>query len=108
MSSLPVPPRAPQLPVSPAKSDGELHLGTELELAVSGMSCAACAARVERSLARLDGVDANVNAATERAAVRFDPAHTSVQDLIDAVRHAGYGAEHIGSRDEELAEAEAE
>ncbi len=104
MSSLPVPSRAPRLADPPADE----YAGTELELTVSGMSCAACASRVERSLARLDGVDASVNVATERAAVRFDPGLTSVQDLIDAVRWAGYDAEHIGARDEELAAQEAE
>ncbi|MEV6644196.1 heavy metal translocating P-type ATPase [Amycolatopsis sp. NPDC051371] len=60
------------------------------ELAVGGMTCAACAARVERKLNKLDGVTASVNYATERAVV-----HTSVPDevLVDAVTRAGYRAE---------------
>lgn len=70
--------------------------GTELELAVKGMTCAGCASRVERSLTRIDGVQANVNLALAQVAVRFDPAATSVDDLIGAVRWAGYDAEEIG------------
>ena len=48
-----------------------------IELAVEGMTCASCAARVERKLNTLDGVTASVNYATEKAAVEFDPAHVS-------------------------------
>ncbi len=63
------------------------------ELSVSGMTCASCVARVERRLKRLPGVsDASVNLATERAAVVYDPALTTVADLIGAVEAAGYGA----------------
>ncbi|WP_284740360.1 heavy metal translocating P-type ATPase [Amycolatopsis sp. RTGN1] len=60
------------------------------ELAVGGMTCAACAARVERKLNKLDGVTASVNYATERAVV-----HTSVADevLVAEVTRAGYRAE---------------
>ncbi|GLY42759.1 carbonate dehydratase [Amycolatopsis sp. NBRC 101858] len=59
------------------------------ELAVGGMTCAACAARVERKLNKLDGVTASVDYATERAVV-----HTAVPDevLVDAVARAGYRA----------------
>src|SRR4051794_32687085 len=63
---------------------------TELEL--DGMSCAACAASVERALNRLDGVEATVNFATERAAVAFDPDRASVDALVGAVQSIGYGA----------------
>ncbi len=80
----------------------------ELELAVTGMTCAACASRVERGLSRIAGVEAQVNFALARAAVRFDPAAHSVQDLINAVRSAGYDAEQIGLRDEAIAAAEQE
>ena len=44
-----------------------------VELALEGMTCAACATRIERKLNKLEGVDAAVNYATEQAAVRFDP-----------------------------------
>jgi Cu+-exporting ATPase len=63
-----------------------------LELAVQGMTCASCAARIERKLNKLDGVSASVNYATERAAVEFDPAQVSPQDLLDAVDQVGYSA----------------
>ena len=46
---------------------------TRVDLALEGMTCAACANRIERKLNKLDGVDASVNYATEQAAVRFDP-----------------------------------
>jgi P-type Cu+ transporter len=45
-----------------------------LDLVVGGMTCASCAARIERKLNKLDGVSASVNYATEKAAVDFDPA----------------------------------
>ena len=44
-----------------------------VELDVEGMTCAACAARIEKNLNRLDGVEASVNLATEKATVRFEP-----------------------------------
>src|SRR3712207_7243418 len=62
-----------------------------VELEIEGMSCAGCVAHVERSLESL-GVEASVNLATERAAVRYDPARVSVDDLVRAVEAAGYGA----------------
>lgn len=62
-----------------------------LSLPVVGMTCAACAGRVERSLAKLDGVaEANVNLATEKAKVSFDPAKVSVQQLTETIRRIGY------------------
>jgi Cu+-exporting ATPase len=63
---------------------------TTLEL--DGMTCASCAARVERGLNDLDGVDAAVNLATERATVDFDPSLVAVDDLLRAVESAGYRA----------------
>jgi len=69
---------------------------TEVELAVSGMTCGSCAARVQRTLAKQPGVeDANVNLATERALVRFDPAEVSVDDLVAAAFKIGYGLDSI-------------
>ena len=62
------------------------------ELSVTGMTCASCAARIERRLNRLDGVSATVNYATERATVDFDPAIVRAEDLVKQVEAAGYGA----------------
>jgi Cu+-exporting ATPase len=64
---------------------------TTLQLELEGMTCAACAARIERALNKLEGVDATVNYATERAAVRYED-DVAVDDLIRAVEGAGYSA----------------
>ncbi len=56
------------------------------------MTCAACASRIEKKLNKLDGVEASVNYATERAAVQFDPGRVAVDDLLRAVEGAGYHA----------------
>src|SRR5579863_6122119 len=61
-----------------------------LELAVEGMTCAACAARVEKSLNRLPGVQATVNLATEKAQVQFDRDQIEPAQLVAAVEKAGY------------------
>ena len=63
-----------------------------LDLPIEGMTCASCAARIERRLNELDGVTATVNYATERAAVDFDPLVLAPVDLIDAVAEVGYAA----------------
>ena len=65
---------------------------TRVDLALEGMTCAACANRIERKLNKLDGVEASVNYATEHALVRFDPRRVTVPDLVGAVEAAGYGA----------------
>ena len=61
------------------------------DLVIGGMTCASCAARVERKLNRLDGVTATVNFATEAARVTF-PETLTVGDLITAVERTGYTA----------------
>ena len=63
-----------------------------VELAITGMTCASCAARVEKRLNKVDGVTATVNFASEHAAVSFDPSQVDIDDLIGAVEAAGYGA----------------
>ena len=63
-----------------------------VRLALGGMTCASCAARIERTLNKLDGVEAAVNFATDEAAVSFDPVRLSVTDLIAAVEATGYTA----------------
>ena len=62
-----------------------------VELSIGGMTCASCAARIEKKLNKLDGVIATVNFATEKASVRF-PAAVSPEDLISVVERAGYTA----------------
>ncbi|MGQ4442526.1 heavy metal translocating P-type ATPase, partial [Streptomyces violaceoruber] len=64
----------------------------EVELLIGGMTCASCAARVEKKLNRMDGVTATVNYATEKARVSY-PATTGVADLIATVVKTGYTAE---------------
>jgi Cu+-exporting ATPase len=63
-----------------------------VELPISGMTCASCAARVERKLNKLDGVTATVNYAMERASVEYDPDLAQAEDLLGAVKAAGYQA----------------
>ncbi|MFE2814982.1 heavy metal translocating P-type ATPase [Streptomyces nigra] len=64
---------------------------SDVELAIGGMTCASCAARVEKKLNRMEGVTATVNYATEKARVSF-AAGVSVQDLISTVEATGYTA----------------
>ena len=63
-----------------------------VELELTGMTCAACANRIEKKLNRLDGVTASVNYATEKASVAFDAAQVSPDQLVEAVASIGYGA----------------
>ncbi|MDP1717057.1 MAG: heavy metal translocating P-type ATPase, partial [Burkholderiales bacterium] len=61
-----------------------------IDLPVAGMTCAACAARIEKTLNKLPGVEATVNFATERAHVVLAGAQTLTADLVAAIRKAGY------------------
>ncbi|MFD6473584.1 heavy metal translocating P-type ATPase [Streptomyces anulatus] len=63
-----------------------------VELAIGGMTCASCAARIEKKLNRMDGVEATVNYATEKAKVTYLGAEVSVEDLIATVEATGYTA----------------
>ncbi|MGI8947790.1 MAG: heavy metal translocating P-type ATPase [Ornithinimicrobium sp.] len=68
--------------------------GQHVDLAITGMTCASCSARIERKLNKLDGVQASVNLATEKARVSYaDP--VTVQDLLSTVSATGYGATPI-------------
>ena len=69
---------------------------SEVQLVIRGMTCAACAARVQRKLDEIPGVTAVVNLATEKAIVTAPPA-LPVQRLIEAVEQAGYAAEALPS-----------
>ncbi|KLJ03072.1 cation-translocating P-type ATPase [Streptomyces sp. KE1] len=69
---------------------------TEVELSVGGMTCASCAARVEKKLNRMPGVTATVNYATEKARIAYEPGEElGVADLIATVVRTGYTAEEI-------------
>ncbi|MFB7243175.1 heavy metal translocating P-type ATPase [Streptomyces populi] len=72
----------------------ETPIGTtsEVELSIGGMTCASCAARVEKKLNRMDGVTATVNFATEKAKISY-PEGVGVADLIATVVRTGYTAE---------------
>ena len=64
---------------------------TTVEIPISGMTCASCVARNEKALRRLDGVSAaNVNFATEKAQVTFDPAQIDIGRLTATIEQAGY------------------
>jgi Cu+-exporting ATPase len=72
-------------------------------LALEGMTCASCAARIERTLNKVEGVEATVNFATETASVSFDPSVIEPDQLTAAVERIGYHAhprkEHAGAHD---------
>jgi Cu+-exporting ATPase len=90
-------------------SETRMNTSTELELAVTGMTCASCVRRVEKALAKVPGAqEASVNLATERAQVRYDPAAGKPEDFVAAVARAGYEARPIAAQDDharELAQA---
>ncbi|MGW3325774.1 heavy metal translocating P-type ATPase [Streptomyces virginiae] len=75
-------------------SSSTVHDGpiTAVELSIGGMTCASCAARIEKKLNRMDGVEASVNYATEKAHVSYT-GDVRVADLIATVVKTGYTAE---------------
>ncbi|MFI6547279.1 heavy metal translocating P-type ATPase [Streptomyces prunicolor] len=81
-------PTTAETPIAAAPESG----AAEVELLIGGMTCASCAARVEKKLNRMDGVSATVNYATEKAKVSY-PAGIQVADLIATVVKTGYTAE---------------
>ena len=69
-----------------------------VSLPVTGMSCSACAANIERALKKLPGIGAaGVNYATNRATVTFDPAVLSVPAIVEAIRDVGYDVIETGA-----------
>src|SRR2546421_7790090 len=88
-------------------SDGVRAAETRrIELPITGMTCAACARRVERGLSKTQGVGAaHVNFATARATVEYDPRRTDIQRLVEAVEGAGYGTPGALAGDDASAEA---
>ncbi|WP_081982292.1 heavy metal translocating P-type ATPase [Streptacidiphilus albus] len=75
-----------------AESSAATRPRDRVELAIGGMTCASCAARIEKKLNRMEGVEATVNYATEKAVVSHAPGVT-VDDLIATVERTGYSAE---------------
>ena len=73
----------------------------EVDLAITGMTCASCVSRIERKVGKIDGVAISVNLATERAHVSFS-APTTVADLIGAVQASGYDASPLAPGDEHV------
>jgi P-type Cu+ transporter len=65
---------------------------SHVDLAVTGMTCASCANRIEKKLNKLVGVQATVNYATEQASITYDPASVDTDDLIATVQSIGYDA----------------
>lgn len=65
---------------------------TSIQLTIGGMTCASCASRIERRLNRLDGVEATVNYATEKASVTLTDNTVTVAELIAIVEKTGYTA----------------
>jgi Cu+-exporting ATPase len=88
--------------MTPARAAGAAGL-EHVDLGLEGMTCAACATRIEGTLNRLPGVDATVNFATESARVQYDRSRADVDALLAAVARAGYGA-HV-KRDEDAERA---
>ncbi|MCX7922269.1 MAG: heavy metal translocating P-type ATPase [Clostridia bacterium] len=72
----------------------ETPSGSKVDLKITGMSCAACSAKVERKLNKMEGViKAAVNLATEKAAVEYDSSKVKVSDMIKAIEVLGYNAQ---------------
>jgi len=97
----PAPTHAPA-PSSPPEA-------VRVDLRISGMTCAACQARVQKSLATVPGVlDANVNLMTAEASVTYDPARSDPDALVARIRDTGYGAALPRPGADGLAEQDAE
>ena len=78
-------------PTTGSSPDNAPDTRASVDLDIEGMTCASCAARIEKKLTKLDGVSATVNYATNRALV-LAPQKVTAADLIAAVEKAGYGA----------------
>jgi len=73
-----------------------------IQLDISGMTCASCVGHVEKGIKKVNGIDlANVNLATEKATVSYDPEKVDIKKIIDAVSGAGYSASVYSGEDDE-------
>lgn len=78
---------------------------TQTTIQITGMTCAACATRIEKGLNRMEGVEANVNLALERASVSYDPLMVDDAKLEQKIIDLGYGAIKLtGDSDEDAGE----
>ena len=77
----------------------------QITLALEGMTCAACATRIEKALNQLPGVEARVNFATEQAMVHYQPGQIDLTQIIDAVRKTGYSAHELAEQGREAERA---
>ncbi len=72
----------------------DIKKGSKAELKITGMSCAACSARIEKKLNKTEGIEqATVNLATQRASVEYDISKVKVSDILKIIHDLGYGAE---------------
>ncbi|MFB6469432.1 heavy metal translocating P-type ATPase [Cytobacillus sp. Hz8] len=86
--------------ISKVKKTGYGVQEEKIKLNIFGMTCAACATRIEKGLNKVKGVtSASVNLATEKASIEFIPGATNVEQLIAAVKKAGYDAKVLGEAD---------
>ena len=67
----------------------------KVELAIEGMTCASCSARIEKVLNKMEGVEATVNLATEKATIHFTPGAASLESIIAAIKKAGFSASEL-------------
>ncbi|MGQ9892848.1 MAG: heavy metal translocating P-type ATPase [Roseiflexus sp.] len=82
----------PERLVAAVEQAGYGVITERIEIPVTGMTCASCAARIEKALRRVPGViEAMVNPASEHATVLFSPSDTGWSDLVAAIESAGYG-----------------
>ncbi len=73
------------------------------EFDITGMTCAACATRIEKGINKMQGVaNANVNLALEKAMIEFNPAEVSIRDIITKVEKLGYGAHQQQDEKEQI------
>ena len=62
-----------------------------MSLGIKGMTCAACSARIEKNLSKMEGIrQVNVNLASEKATVSYDPSQVSVEEVIEKIKKTGY------------------
>lgn len=76
------------------ETESKRERSIRIDIPVSGMSCASCAVNVQKGLSQLEGVDkVNVNLATSKATLYFDPDQVTPEDFISAIQKSGYDVE---------------